>query len=78
MKEIQQHTRINDIILGPLERPVLQWFAAHLPAWVTPDMCTGVGVAGAVVAAIGYGLSNYNPTFLWFASLGFIVNWLLH
>src|SRR5512141_3367378 len=75
MKEINHHARVNDIFLGPLERPALQWFAIHLPAWVTPDICTGVGITGAWVAAIGYILSNYGLIFLWLASLGFIINW---
>ena len=75
MKEVNHHTRVNDIILGPLERPALQWFAAHMPAWVTPDICTAIGVVGALVTALGYGLSNFSPGWLWLASLGFIVNW---
>jgi phosphatidylglycerophosphate synthase len=73
---IPQHTRINDIFLGPLERPALRWLAARMPAWVTPDSCTLVGVAGALLTATGYGLSNLHPGFLWLASLGFIINWL--
>jgi len=75
MKELQKHKRVNDILLGPLERPALGWLAAHMPAWVTPDSCTAIGILGAFVAAIGYGLSNYNPGFLWLASLGFVLNW---
>ena len=75
MKTITQHRRINNIILGPLERPALQWLAAHMPVWVTPDLCTAVGVIGALVTAISYGLSNYHPAFLWLASLGFVINW---
>ena len=75
MKTINQHTRINNIILGPLERPALQWLAAHMPAWITPDICTAIGLTGALVTAISYGLSNYHPAFLWLASLGFVVNW---
>ena len=75
MKTINQHRRINNIILGPLERPTLQWLAAHMPVWVTPDLCTAVGVIGALVTAISYGLSNYHPAFLWLASLGFVINW---
>lgn len=73
---ISQHTRINNILLGPLERPALQWLAMHMPAWVTPDTCTLVGIAGALLTAISYGLSNLHPGFLWLASLGFIINWM--
>jgi len=75
MSEINQHRRVNDIFLGPLERPALHWFAARLPAWVTPDTCTAIGVAGALLTGISYGLSSIHPAFLWLASLGFFVNW---
>ena len=75
MKEINQHKRVNDILLGPLERPVLHWLAAHMPAWVTPDICTAIGLLGALLTMVSYGLSNYNPNYLWLASLGFFINW---
>lgn len=75
MKEANHHTRVNDILLGPLERPALQWLAAHMPGWVTPDLCTVVGVGGALITFTGYVLSNLHPGFLWVASLGFIINW---
>ena len=75
MKEIKNHQRVNDILLGPLERPALNWLAAHMPAWVTPDILTLVGVAGALIIAGSYALTKYSPYFLWLASLGFIINW---
>jgi phosphatidylglycerophosphate synthase len=75
MSDITNHRRVNDILLGPLERPTLKWLAAHMPAWVTPDILTTVGVLGAAGVAIGYILSNYDRNFLWLASLGFILNW---
>lgn len=75
MNDIKQHRRVNDILLGPLERPALKWLAAHMPAWVTPDLCTAIGVFGALWIAVSYALTNYHPGFLWLASLGFVVNW---
>ncbi len=57
MTDIIRHQRINDTVLGPLERRALKWLAAHTPSRVTPDVCTAVGVTGAIVVAIGYGLS---------------------
>lgn len=75
MNEINQHKRVNDILLGPLERPALCWLAAHMPAWVTPDICTAIGILGALLTMFSYGLSNYSPNFLWLASLGFVINW---
>ncbi len=75
MSDITRHRRVNDILLGPLERPTLRWLAAHMPAWVTPDICTLIGVLGALGIAVSYVLSNYDGTFLWLASLGFVIHW---
>jgi len=66
---------VNDILLGPLERPALRWLSAHMPAWVTPDVCSGIGVFGAFLTLICYGLSNFDRNFLWLASFGYVVNW---
>jgi phosphatidylglycerophosphate synthase len=73
--DIKKHQRVNKILLGPLERPALKWLAAHMPFWVTPDICTIVGLVGSFVVAISYGLSVYHRDFLWLASFGFFVNW---
>ncbi len=75
MAEEKKHVRVNDILLGPLERPALQFFCRHMPAWVTPDIMTFTGVVGAVLIAAGYILTRYNMAFLWLASFGFFVNW---
>ncbi|MGE5123112.1 MAG: CDP-alcohol phosphatidyltransferase family protein [Acidobacteriaceae bacterium] len=75
MSDIKDHKRVNDILLGPLERPALQWLAQHLPASTTPDMMTVIGIAGALVITLGYVLSHFHPAFLWLATLGFIINW---
>ncbi len=72
---VEQHSRVNRILLGPLERPALKWLAEHMPGWMTPDILTGIGFAGAVLIAVSYYLTNYNPAFLWLASFGFVVNW---
>ncbi|HJQ14312.1 MAG TPA: CDP-alcohol phosphatidyltransferase family protein, partial [Anaerolineales bacterium] len=76
MSGIRNHRRVNDILLGPLERPTLKWLAAHMPAWVTPDICTIVGVLGSLGVTASYILTTYDRNFLWLASLGFVVNWL--
>ncbi len=75
MTDIKNHQRVNDILLGPLERPALRWLSAHMPAWVTPDICSGIGVFGAFLTLICYGLSNFDRNFLWLASFGYVVNW---
>jgi phosphatidylglycerophosphate synthase len=75
MADISRHRRVNDILLGPLERPTLKWLAAHMPVWVTPDILTLIGVAGALSITVSYVLSIYDSTFLWLASFGFFLNW---
>ena len=67
--------RVNDILLGPLERLALQWFCRHMPAWVNPDMLTAVGVLGGLIIALGYWLSNADKNFLWLVDFGLAVNW---
>lgn len=75
MPEIEPHIRVNDILLAPLEKPVLQWLVKRMPAWVTPDFLTGIGILGAVTISIGYLLANRSANFLWLANLGFVINW---
>jgi len=75
MNDINDHRRVNDILLGSLEKSTLQWLAARMPAWVTPDVCTTIGAMSALGIAISYVLSMYNKNFLWIASLGFVIHW---
>ncbi|HAY83782.1 MAG TPA: CDP-alcohol phosphatidyltransferase [Chloroflexi bacterium] len=70
-----KHVRINDILLGPIERPALQYFCKIAPAWATPDTMTLIGIFGAILIAAGYILTRYNLAFIWLASFGFLVNW---
>jgi archaetidylinositol phosphate synthase len=70
-----EHERVNDILLGPLERPALQWLCAHAPSWMTPDILTFIGIFGSVVIFAGYVLTNVHPGFVWLATIGYVVNW---
>lgn len=74
-KKSQKHERVNDILLGPIERPAIAWLVVRLPGWVTPDKLTAFGFIAGLIIALSYFLSNYHKGFLWLASLGFILNW---
>jgi len=74
-KIFRSHVRINDSLLGNLERRTLQWFAGKMPGWVTPDILTGIGLIATIIIFCGYWLSNVCPGFLWLASFGFLLNW---
>ncbi|HWE74973.1 MAG TPA: CDP-alcohol phosphatidyltransferase family protein [Stellaceae bacterium] len=75
--EVQQMgvERRNAAYLDPLERRVLVWFAARLPAAVTPDRLTALGFVGALAATAAYALASRMPAMLWVASAGLVVNW---
>ncbi len=75
MPDIEDHKRVHDMLLGPLERPTLQFLASKMPAWVNPDMLLGFGLFGSLITLISYWLTNFNSAFLWLASLGFMINW---
>lgn len=75
MRDISSHRRVLDTFTGPIERPVLRWLAAHMPAWVTPDHLTAIGVFGGLVILVGYWLTGIDRNFLWLVNLGFVLNW---
>lgn len=74
-EKLRSHQRINDILLGPLERPVLAWMARKMPAWITPDWLTGIGFFASVLICVSYGLTTYDRNFLWLVSFGILLNW---
>jgi archaetidylinositol phosphate synthase len=67
--------RHNEGVLQFLERPVLRWLSTAMPRWVTPDMLTGFGFVGSLIAAVGYVLAPYAWGMLWIASVGIVINW---
>lgn len=71
----EQSKRIQISVLNAAEKRVLVWLAQRQPRWVTSDGLTAIGVAGAIIVALGYILSNYHIGWLWLASLGFVINW---
>ncbi|MFA6219239.1 MAG: CDP-alcohol phosphatidyltransferase family protein [Erythrobacter sp.] len=67
--------RIQENLLARAERRLLAWICARLPGWVTPDLMTGVGMAGATMVFTGYLLSNMGEHWLWLAIAGYAVQW---
>ncbi|MEQ1496037.1 MAG: CDP-alcohol phosphatidyltransferase family protein [Novosphingobium sp.] len=67
--------RIQQNVLAAGERRLLNWFCARMPAWVTPDRLTGFGTFGAVVIFLGYAFSGWSVYTLWFAILGYVMQW---
>ena len=67
--------RVNDSILGALERPALAWMVRRLPPWVTPDHLTAGAFAGALITAAGFVLSRWSLDWLWLSCVGLLANW---
>jgi phosphatidylglycerophosphate synthase len=67
--------RVQQSFLAPLEDPLLRWLARHMPARVSPDSLTLLGLAGAFLTFIGYVIARADARFFWLASLGLAVNW---
>jgi len=68
--------RVNDSVLGGLERPALAWLARRLPRAVVPNHLTALAALGAALAGAGFVLSTHSLTWLWMASLGLLLHWL--
>lgn len=72
--------RKNDILLGPIERPILQWLAKHMPKWVTSDTMTITGIFASILVLFSFIMAGqgdelrHNPWLL-VASFGFFLNW---
>lgn len=67
--------RVNDSLLGPLERVTLAWVSSRLPAWVLPDHLTLVGLIGALLAGAGFILSRWYLPWLLLGCVGLLANW---
>lgn len=68
--------RVQENVLARSERRILNWLCARFPAWVTPDMLTGLGMIGAFMVFAGYGASNIGEEWLWLTMAGYFVQWL--
>ncbi|MPT47883.1 MAG: CDP-alcohol phosphatidyltransferase family protein [Sphingobium sp.] len=68
-------SRIQQNWLAAGERKLLTWLCSQMPAWVTPDRLTSLGMLGAVMIFTGYVASNLGSSWLLLAILGYFVQW---
>ncbi|MBN3536310.1 CDP-alcohol phosphatidyltransferase family protein [Sphingomonas pseudosanguinis] len=67
--------RIQQNWLATTERRILNWLCARMPAAMTPDRLTAIGMAGAALVFVGYVASNMGPGWLLLALAGYAVQW---
>lgn len=67
--------RIQQNWLAANERRLLTWLCGRMPAWITPDRLTAMGMVGAVMVFAGYVGSNWSSAWLLLAIAGYVVHW---
>ncbi len=68
--------REKTFLLARHEARALEWIARRVPARITPDHMTILGVLAALGIAAAYVLSNGDRGWLWAASALLVVHWL--
>ena len=67
--------RINNGLLGALEKRFLIWIANRLPQWVNSDHLTVLGLLGMIAAGACYAWSGTYPWMLLAANVCLAINW---
>ena len=73
--ETKQAQRIQTSVLNATERKLLIWLAERQPGWMTSDILTFIGTAGAAITGLGFMLSDLDIRWLWLSSFGLLINW---
>lgn len=76
MSDIAKHERVLESVTAAAEKRLLIWMCERMPAWVTPDRLTAIGLVGSAIIFAGYALCRVSPAFLWLSTFGLLVNWL--
>jgi archaetidylinositol phosphate synthase len=69
------NVRINDSLLAIAERAALASLVRRIPQGVTPDHLTSIGLAGALLTAVGFLSCWWSNWFLIFVVFGLFLNW---
>jgi archaetidylinositol phosphate synthase len=67
--------RVNQSITAAVEKRALQWMAERMPAWMSSDQLTLLGLLAQVGAGVGYALSRFDRRALWGVIVCIMLNW---
>lgn len=71
------HTRVHGSLLARAEKQALVWMASRLPAWISPDHLTALGLASMAGVAASFVLARSSPRAgLPLVVLFLFLNWL--
>ncbi len=62
-------------LTAAVEKRALLWLAARMPAWVTPDHLTALGLFAMLLGGVFYALSHRDPRLLHLVNLCLALNW---
>ncbi|HTV02947.1 MAG TPA: CDP-alcohol phosphatidyltransferase family protein [Luteitalea sp.] len=69
------HTRHHGSVLATLEKRLLVWIAGRLPAWVSSDLLTGLGLVSMLLVGATFAASARDPRVLYLVPVLLLVNW---
>jgi phosphatidylglycerophosphate synthase len=75
MEEPKKAKRVLRALTSPYEKPLLIWMAHRLPAWVTPDHLTVLGIFAAFVTFAGLAMIRVSPWWVMLSNAGFVLHW---
>jgi archaetidylinositol phosphate synthase len=67
--------RINNGLLGAIEKRALAWIANRLPLSINSDHLTALGLLGMIAAGACYAFSDRHPVMLLAVNLCLAINW---
>ena len=70
-----EHERTGGFALARFEAWALPRMARALPAWVTPDHLSGLGLLASTLIAVAYVLTNRSENWLWAVNILLVVQW---
>ena len=71
----QTARRVNRSLTASVEKRTLQWMAERLPAWVSSDQLTVLGLGAQVGAGVCYALARYSRFALLVVIFCVVLNW---
>ncbi len=70
-----EHERTGGFALARFEAWALPRMARALPAWVTPDHLTGLGLLASTLIAVAYIFTNRSESWLWAVNVLLLIQW---
>lgn len=67
--------RVQTNMVARAERRLLNRLCEQIPARMTPDHLTAIGLGGAALAGLGYAATVWKQEFVFLACFGLVLNW---